>query len=859
MTDTVQDLADKPFILKPDLSSFAITALPIWVSTDSAPEGVQAILLESVPDTYASSLEENGFSEFAHGWIRDARGLTEVFWKQIFGDIAFTKEKPVHHISPKTETPLPPPQQILSIIECFSDEHISWLAKSKGVVGHSQIRLLKKRAIKGRYDQPGAWDVIRFAALERLDKNPEDSEALEYIWNLGKEGKFDTSSLPRNIGPDKLIEKAIERGRVTAGIEKALPMRVKQFGTAGQIATISWSQLTVFIGRLHGGMVESIELPDRLSICIYLKGNEFTELVPESLDVTAYIDRVDSAIELAAGALNHVQQKNDWASEIVLPGAEIPATTDDNSSPQSQELSDNSPTDFELEPLDVFLTWDEVYGELEAINNRIDQLTPLASAFARKLVYSTISQKDYDITNARGLSALKRILRFFNNVVDKEHIEQTLRKNSDDIQHLCDEASPGCDSAFICLRKLTKDPVFSANIAHSALDETDKTWWARGFRIVPTVNQQWTIHSVNSEGNTKRYTDSNYDDYGSALSVLKYKVRSTRLKPLNTGATTGNSNLWKAAYLAEKGAIALLDTEASETIEMVDYRLDLMADSLLNTPKIYPFYLVPSGEEDLDQTAKLKDSVALFRKAVGLTEEQLWLNGSFVVEGGDSGYRAEINGVHLYKGDLAGLFGFIWGKAFYRYLCSSRDMWDLRDLSYKLLFRKKESVLDFDIHEQIIDEISESDALHELLGEDGVYQVINAVESPSKSSYLFLRELLASAMIKNVSSESITTLRTACQVSRQYGAFSSMTPEYRAALAAGFSEEDVLGGALSQWLWQRIRWMGSERGGEWLTSAAFNSQQPSIDFFPQEFSWDVHALVDSLMSAFAKRELPVAA
>jgi hypothetical protein len=850
----VESSIEKKVLLVPILLDLGIVVKPLCIKTEKQPDGIPTVLLSNVPHTYNAILEKNNFSEYDTGWLVDASVMNEAYWERIFGTgLSFTMSLPEKVIN-SVQTPLyPPPLPVKSIIESFTNDHISWITKKHGVVGFAQTRLAQKRAIKGAYIYPEAWSIIKLAALTQIDRMPEDKETLAYLWEVSGVGKYDTSDVPQEVNITNLFENAIDRGLVTAGIEKSTPQVLKGYGQAAEWVAVLWDLKTLVKGRKNAGTLDVEYFEHKVDVCKYLLENKLVYRIDEVIESDIFFTRSNElAVEQQPIENLH------WVDEVVN---EVSMTAQRNAFDaghpvtEPQKIQDMNMIELIKADNKTLLTWEEALEYMALISKRKTTLMPIAKSFY-SVFFGCVFGSDRTNTFSKSFYvANEEFLRLLNNIQSADDLMKTMQSKSTLIKSLCNLIAHNNDSLFHQIRKLTRNPQYAASIARGNLSDGLEYWWGDGFRIYPSSSNNWLISKIKNNGDVKEFIDKEFTDYQSAISMVKYYVKKGNILPVKN-----LTDDWFVAYAGSHGGICIIDSTPKEFKGDARYVISANEENILNESRLTPFFtkeiqrLVPIRDDFIVEVSKIVTIIDAanyvsteyianllleIENILELDELASLLAGELAINVVKDNWQIQYRGVCVFDGPIEGVFIYAWARAYYSHLSSQVNV----NKFSKLFYLSAKGTKHHKTIDRLIFSIDNSKELTTLVGSKHKEQLKEAIIHPSRQHHNQVMDLFKRYKKQGIRKDLEEIICSCVTTSRQYSSRRKLTPQMKHAFDHGLSKSDVFAATVMYSAWHIVRWKGKGKALAWLVSAGLNSHFPSLEIFPEKYDFEKIKLI----------------
>ena len=895
------DKKTSAYILTPELDEFSIQVVPVTIYIARVEQDREGVLLLNVPPAFNDTLEKKGFYPFDNGWLRNVDGIDERFWRPIFGDkIQFIRRPSKKHISTTVDEHLAPPPALSAAIRALTDEHIAWILKHENIVSHTLVRRAVIKALNGCYSYPGVWPIIKVTALNRLELNPEDQVLLSYLWDLIALGGFDSTDVPATLSVSLLLKKVIERGRLTAAVQSAISDCLVSSVHDSFVAYLHWDIFAVDEGHSSMGPMIRKQFTDVTEVSKYLLENSYLEKAGFTLK--------ESVAERVYESVSSDNVIGDWADSIAV--TEMPRLTiEENPAPETTVVSESNEkhvdehddhggyaffedefteeeyTDEESIGSDVLLhqgglSWPQVYIELDILEKKVSTLF----RESRVIATFTLEQIKYFrkniVRDKNTYPLLHELFGFLFSVVDMGTLVRQLKRHNERavwiLSHLC----RGADTAYFALIKCWSNPTYASAFINSRLEEDptgeSRAWWLRGYRIHPVGEGQWGIYQDTGSGQCVPIDRVEYESYGFAMNALRYRVRISKLKALRAEPNAGVRPFYlSGSCLLDCTSIPNSVFTQASTVEAVDEMIANQYDILLHTQKIVPVYRgvsLPSNDANfsypplfdqqivigLDAELSKNDvyyAIGQFMECLGWSLESFFLDDRLRLEFDDE-LHLYLDETCVYSGPYKGVFAGAWAGVYFRYcLHDSERSKDLAAWLCRVSTFPKRGDVDYDFSESVIMEFEDVDEeVLSWVNQDAIDRILNYLESPTEEGFLYCCSVRDALTMEPECAEFLPMFQDAVNITRYYQTYLGLYSEYKELLMSGATDMDYFVAHFCQWLWQKSRWQSVDVG--WLVSAAENSMQPGINYFPDRTLWFMHGCMEQFVSSHIESGAP---
>jgi hypothetical protein len=779
-----------PFILCPVLESFKIKVVLLWLKPKGGGKECPVVKLENVPPAYDSVLTACNFVKLktSPSWIVDVSDKDELFWKRIFGDIQYVKKKPESVYQPDRLVYAALPAPLIGIIREYTEEHIQHLTKSDLVTGIEAIRQCKRNCLEGSIISRGVWRVVRAAALDRISNNPEDIEVLEYIHANGKSYNLDVTGFPANIDPVLLLKKIVERKRLTAQMEKVLPLWYRKPGAAPSIIFTDWTRRIAFIGSEFGGPVDEKQFSEVEALASYLIDSNPQQLSSEDIEKHSKSGRFTSNDDDIV----------DWVSHLEIPN--IPSLVPDEADSvntigekyEDSQLSKSNDDEISLSTLQFLERLNDLS---KLIDRRVDYSKTISRLIFTHLVFQPIPCENYGVF----IRDIELLISKFSAVTNVEILERVFNKDGENIINLIDK----CASS-----QRSKTALSILFYSHESLDKfiqlslcnghlVGNYWWEQGFaysRAVGTAG--WRIFKINSTSSSQ-LDDRSYESLPDARAILRNHVIRSRISTFRRSFTDATEYV---AYKTSGGQILVLseNNEFESKDDWVNHVVSNLSALSLSSLKIISKQLIT---KEFVLAAFKKVSAAIIGSPAyfdfggrlevlddGRSVSALW-------HGKSIGY--------VRSGNVA----LIWIEALLRFSEECGCFADFNEVTRLLTI--KPAMVDWELgfEDEIIDSIN--DLKNELDGEYGINvstALIGAMTNQSMDSESICYSLLSEFTILKSPPEHISLVRDVLLFTANHRPYEKMTTAYSEALRLGLNTRELLIIAFARYVWIRLTW-----------------------------------------------------
>lgn len=840
----MSELDDKPYILCPEFPGGEIRVTPLWfIPQGGGPEG-PVVVLENVPVGFHSVLEVCGFVQRGTGWLVVAEGKTEEFWRKIFSNVGFVQRKPASLYKPQRIIFHPPPPEVKAVVANFSDEHLTYLTKPAGLVGLDAVRAARKDAERGAVNCRGAWPLIKAACLERLTKNPEDVRTFEYVWATARAVDLDTSGVPATISHRLLLQKIVERRRMTAQMERVVPTWYRTPSPGSFVLKASWLDRKIYSGASTAGPVDVLGFDDVDGMAQYLLDEEAGVLQNSSVEAS-FQARIQAQHQDFPGG-----SEEDWVDNLQMPEtAEDPVAESEEvstgpSEPEVESVrAEATPAPTEQEQL----SWDRIYNRLRALHDLAESRVAFSRVLCRQVINMVIFGRNVPIDRPGLIGQLESLVGLFAAVINTETLEKVWEHNGDRVRALCETIG---DSAALRMNllKVLRSPQEARKLAETKLMESqgeDMGWWWTGFACATTPSgKEWALYRIRS-ARSERLPGQVYDGPEQASEALHYYARSQRLACMRRGFDVPT---WFHGYRTTSGAILRLGLEEYASEEEAKAALEHQQHaylSVLQMPVVWEQEPIPLG---VSETERL---IMQMLEGLNLSDRLSHLNG--LLEWGlvDGQTHAFYDGLDL--GPVGpGHVAHAWAGALYLY-CQVAMPDRLEQLITDLVSGEAAADLDISIEDDLLEELEQhTETIEREFGPDAIDDLEGAITGPSAEAEHRCRQRVLAIREAEGPADLEAFLRSVLLVSAQHRPHATLSEVYREKLRLGCSTQHLFQFAFAQFVWLRLRWAGLDDPR--LSAGGIGGDTPAGEVYPRGAPlWRLHSHFQLLAEALSEQ------
>lgn len=802
-----------PFVLCPNLDPIKVNVILLWFKPKGGGRECPVVLLEKVPVGFDSVLEACNFLKRPEGWLIDVTDKDSNFWRRIFGDIEFTKKQPIKVYEPQKLILAPPPPSVVTVVRAFSDEHISYLTKSEGVTGTDAVRACKSDAIRGAVSCRGAWSVIKAAALDRLGKNPEDVSTFEYIWATGRAQNLNVDNVPESISHELLLQKIIERQRLTAQIELVLPSWFIRTGPTNFIIKADWKNRYLFSTPVFGGPIDSKLFP------------EVEGLAQHLLDLSCAPFSDDSIIRsIESRIVNECAIENDWVDDLEIGDTGL------------AELPQEVPDQHIQSP---HLTYSEVFNILDRINMGIIRRVDYSKTLSREVFVAIVGQTNINILSSEYLRNLEELLGYFSGVTNKDSLQKAWNLHHEKI-HLLLQAIAVSNPARMKLLQLFSsvrilDEFINKNII--SIDNDPVNWWwnGYGFSRTPSITG-WQIFKVDNYSSipigTGLYSSINLASQALYRIVLQSKVRAFKTNIRSTEQFYGFST--RSGSILQLTPMHPIDEQTD--IPLPPYKFSIPALWKPNLP-VLSRELVMSQIVNLEQCLGFKCGASPSDTIFRVVD----VNKELVIVQDD----------RLVCPVRAGFITYSWAFAVTNFMNRTDLHQDAEEIIQTLIGSPNRSDIEIGIEDDLLIELDAlSGEVGARLGRPAVDVLRKAIQAPSEIAEWQCYEYWEISRGENTSVRFDDLLRGILLMAAQYRGYLKLSLAGLERLRLGLESSALIIHAMMAYLWYRLRWANSN--SEILQAVGVPGDLPYGELFPNEvIQWQVFCKIEQLIGKVA--------
>lgn len=788
------DLESLPYVLCPDIPNQDIRVTPFWFRPKGGGAECPVVYLENVPVGFHSVLDASGFVQRPEGWFIDANDKTERWWRAIFGQINFVQRKPVKIYEPERIIFAPPPASVKVILSQYSDEHIEYLTKGDGIFGRDAMRAAKNDALRGAVSCRGAWPIIKAACMDRLERNPEDAQTFEYVWGTAKTYSLDTEAIPSEIAHTLLLEKIVDRRRLTAQMERVVPVGYVSLGAAPTLAWADWPSRCVYIGATHGGPVDVREFSDVDGLAQFLLDGRYQPFV-DTQALAEWAERVAQWRSEHAGS--------DWTDSLegmALPEQEgvEPLASESNEispPPETNAVSIHTATSTRTLP------WSEVVARLATLTVEAQRRVPYARVICRHILDTVLTQREASLSQPAYLSNLEALIKHFAGVLNRESLTKYMSRNLEPLRDLGHALAPPQHGRYQLMRVL-QSACAAHEFVHARLEagaEDADNWWWTGYTCGQTPGStDWQLYRVTSKGDCVPVGTGLYRTAREANDALYVMARSARLRAFRASL---KEHEYFHGFATTTGHIVRLsepfNDEHSAKEALNESRLAYL--SQYREPILWEREPQPWNAQHAEQL--LHRSFEALQWPV----EMVNLYGHLEMADYGDAVALSIDGAYrsiAYPGTLL----LHWAKGLYRFAMEhQRELFT--QITDPLYGAWHYAQLDMSVEDDLYDELAEYQREIEIrLGTAALSILRQAITGPSQEAEQQIAGFI-SAVEDEASAPLLSLLRGIALVSAQHKPYQKLTPAYREALRLGLDSRVMpFVYAVTRYLWYRLHW-----------------------------------------------------
>lgn len=812
------------FILCPVLDAINVKVIPLWFKPKGGGRECPVIILENVPVGYDSVLSACHFIKRPEGWLIDVTDKDIGFWRRIFGDVKYIKRPPVKIFEPNKLIFAPAPPSVLTIVRSFTDEHIKYLTKGDSIVGIEAIRACKKHAIDGAINSRGSWSVIKAAAMDRLNKNPEDVATFEYVWATGKTYNLDLHGIPNTITHDLLLKKVVERQRLTAQMEKVLPGWFKKNGTLGTLIKVNWQSRIIYSASELGGPVDERRFSEVEEIAQYLLDINCLPLSEKEIGLHA--TRFESA------NLN----ETDWADELDIPplnDQERAISADVVNFPTVVTNKPNPSAKIETQP------YTDVLAKLTRIHSMVNRRVEYSRTISVTIFQTLIEQSEIDFSKHGVLNSLEELIGFFASITNFESMAKVWNREHLRIRELINYLTVTPKARMHLLQIFASLESINDYIDRNQINiDNDPTfWWWHGhsFSRSPS-NPYWQIFRLGSKA-TQPVGTGLYKSIPQASEYLYKSVMRSKIEALKIGM---RENVGFIGFKTRSGPILRLGgfSEGEATNDAIETAYESLHEyeaPILWTAKqsVFTCDVIHKALTDLMVSLGIEESFATFKGKLILREHSSRIHAYY--EGVDLGQ------IH------SGAISMIWADAFLRFVNAQGFQGDIENLITKLSGNERKSDLDIGIEEDLLDQLEHlSGEVCARLGRAAENNLRNAILEPSELALWQCQELRSFLNEIQASEDLVSLLRSITLFAAQYQPYLKLSIGMKEAMRLGVNQTQLVVYGLLRYFWFRLRWSGKYTPQ--IQAIGQPGDIPRGELFPEDaIQWSVFEDIEALL------------
>lgn len=785
------DLESLPYVLCPDIPNKDIRVTPFWFRPKGGGAECPVVYLENVPVGFHSVLDASGFVQRPEGWFIDANDKTERWWRAIFGQINFVQRKPVKIYEPERIIFAPAPASVKVILNQYSDEHIEYLTKGEGIFGRDAMRAAKNDALRGAVSCRGAWPIIKAACMERLERNPEDAQTFEYVWGTAKTYSLDTEGVPQEIAHTLLLEKIVDRRRLTAQMERVVPVGYVSAGAAPTLAWADWSRRCVYISATHGGPVDVKEFSDVDGLAQFLLDGRYAPF-EDTQALADWAERVAQRQSEDAGS--------DWTDDLegmTLPEQEgvEPPVGEKVTPPKDNTVSIHGGMNNRALP------WSEVVARLAKLTVEAERRVPYARVICRHILDTVLTQRQASLSQPAYLANLEALIRHFSGVLNRESLMKHMDRNKEPLHDLGHVLAPPQHGRYQLMRVLQSASA-AHEFVHARLEagaEDAESWWWTGYTCGQRPGStDWQLYRVTSKGDCVPVGTGLYRTAREVNDALYVKARSVRLRTFRASLT---GDEFFHGFATTTGHIIRLsesfNDEHSAQEALAEARMAYL--SQYREPVLWERDPKPwSAEQAIQLLHRSFEALEWPAGAVDLFGQlEIADHGDTVALSFGGGYRSI-----AYPGTLL----LHWAKGLYYFAKTYQE--ELFTKMVEPLYGSWHySQLDLSIEDDLYDDLAEYQREIEMrLGSVALSILRKAISVPSQEAEEQIAGFIG-AVKDEASAPLMSLLRSIALVSAQHKPYQKLTPAYREALRLGVDSRVMpFVYAVSRYLWYRLHW-----------------------------------------------------
>lgn len=787
----MMDLESLPYVLCPDIPNQDIRVTPFWFRPKGGGTECPVVYLENVPVGFHSVLDASGFVQRPEGWFIDANDKTERWWRAIFGQINFVQRKPVKIYEPERIIFAPAPACVKVILNQYSDEHIEYLTKGEGIFGRDAMRAAKNDALRGAVSCRGAWAIIKGACMERLERNPEDAQTFEYVWGTAKTYSLDTDGVPPEIAHTLLLEKIVDRRRLTAQMERVVPVAYTSCGAAPTLAWADWPRRCAYIGATHGGPVDVREFSDVDGLAQFLLDGRYQPF-EDTQALADWAERVAQCQGEETGP--------DWTDSlgaVELPEQEGYAPlVDEKESPQKDNtVSIHGATSNRALP------WSEVVARLATLTIEAERRVPYARVICRHLLDTVLTQRKASLSQPAYLSNLEALIKHFAGVLNRESLTKYMSRNKEPLHDLGHALAPPQHGRYQLMRVLQSASA-THEFVHARLEagaEDADNWWWTGYTCGQSPGStDWQLYRVTNKGDCVPVGTGLYRTAREVNDALYVKARSVRLRTFRASLT---GNEYFHGFATTTGHIIRL----SESFSDERSAQEALAQSRM---AYLSQYREPILWEREPQPWNAEQAVQLLHRsfeALQWPEAAVSLFGQLEI--GDQGDAVTLGIEGAYRSvAYPGTLLLHWAKGLY-YFAKEHQKELFTQITEPLYGSWHYAQMDMSVEDDLYDELAEYQREIEMrLGTVALSILRQAISVPSQEAEEQIAGFIG-AVEDEASAPLMSLLRGIALVSAQHKPYQKLTPAYREALRLGLDSQVMpFIYAVTRYLWYRLHW-----------------------------------------------------
>ncbi|MDQ2077531.1 hypothetical protein [Marinimicrobium sp. ABcell2] len=785
------DIESLPYVLCPDIPDQEIRVTPFWFRPKGGGAECPVVHLENVPVGFHSVLDASGFVQRPEGWFIDAHDKTERWWRAIFGPINFVQRKPVKIYEPERIIFAPPPASVKVILTQYGDEHVEYLTKGANIFGRDAQRAAKNDALRGAVNCRGAWAIIKAACMDRLERNPEDAQTFEYVWGTAKTYSLDTQDIPSEISHTLLLDKIVDRRRLTAQMERVVPVSYVSSGAVSTLCWADWPRRCAYIGASHGGPVDIREFSDVDGLAQFLLDGKFQPLA-DPARLAEWAERVSQC--------QAEEAEPDWTQ--TLGDMELPEQEgDENAADETTPVEGSNTATIHNTTSSRSLPWSEVVARLVTLAVEVERRVPYARVLCRHLFDTVLTQRETPLAQPAYLSNFEALIQHFAGVLNRDSLTKHMNRHQEPLRDLGHALAPAHQGRYQLMRVLNS-PSSAHEFVNARLDagaEEGHSWWWTGFTCgqIPG-SDNWQLYRVTNKGDCVPVGTGLYRTARDANDALYNMARETRLRVFRVelrgkrcfhgyATTTGHIVRLSDDFEDEESARAAL--AQSRMTYLSQYR-----EPILWERKPLAWNAAEARRLLLEAFNALQWPTSMVDMFGELTITD---NGDAVVLGVEGGFRSTV-----YPGTLL----LHWAKGLYHWASEHHEAL-FTEMAEPLLGSWQYAQLDISIEDDLYDDLAEYQREVEMrLGTAALSILRQAIGAPSREAESQIAGFVG-AVQSEASAPLMSLLRGIALVSAQHAPYRRLTPAYREALSYGLDSRVMpFVYAVARYTWYRLHW-----------------------------------------------------